>query len=245
MRAFNEYVVFVDESGDHGMLEINSDYPVFVLVFCVFKKDDYIDKIVPALTRLKYDVFGHDMLVLHEHEIRKKGGPFGRMGKTSRENFMEKLNQLVINASFVLIAVVIKKSLFSKTSEYPQNPYACAMKIGLERIFEFLRMQKQADKELHLIFESRGHREDNDLQQEFLRIRSGQNDYKRPLPFQIIFADKKANAAGLQFADMMARPIGLSVIRPNQPNRAMDILRAKFLADSTGKVEGYGMNVLP
>jgi hypothetical protein len=31
-----------------------------------------------------------------------------------------------------------------------------------------------------------------------------------------------------QLADMVARPIGLSVLRPNQPNRAFDILHEKI-----------------
>lgn len=41
-------------------------------------------------------------------------------------------------------------------------------------------------------------------------------------------ADKKTNSCGLQFADLTARPIGLSVLRPNQPNRAFDILQNKL-----------------
>ncbi|WIX32645.1 DUF3800 domain-containing protein [Salinicola sp. JS01] len=34
-RGFSDFVVYVDESGDHGMLNIDANYPVFVLAFCI------------------------------------------------------------------------------------------------------------------------------------------------------------------------------------------------------------------
>jgi hypothetical protein len=70
--------------------------------------------------------------------------------------------------------------------------------------------------------------EDLALEIEFRRICDCQNSLKKPLPFEIILADKKTNSAGLQLADIVARPIRLSVLRPNQPNRAFDILREKI-----------------
>jgi hypothetical protein len=45
--------------------------------------------------------------------------------------------------------------------------------------------------------------------------------------FEIIFADKKTNSIGLQVADLIARPIGLQTLRPDQPNRAYEIIRPK------------------
>ena len=38
---FSDYVVFVDESGDHGMQNIDPQFPIFVLVFCVIVKVEY------------------------------------------------------------------------------------------------------------------------------------------------------------------------------------------------------------
>ena len=74
---YSDYVVFVDESGDHGLVSIDSDYPVFVLDFCVFRKEDYIQNaLVPKVEAFKFEHFGHDLVVLHEHEIRKQQQPF-------------------------------------------------------------------------------------------------------------------------------------------------------------------------
>ena len=47
-RAFSDYVVYVDESGDHSMTSINPDFPIFVLAFCVFHNRLYSEMIIPA-----------------------------------------------------------------------------------------------------------------------------------------------------------------------------------------------------
>ncbi|GLR90886.1 DUF3800 domain-containing protein [Bradyrhizobium iriomotense] len=52
---FSEYIVYIDESGDHGLTNINPDHPVFALAFCVVEKAKYIEKVVPAIQRLKFD----------------------------------------------------------------------------------------------------------------------------------------------------------------------------------------------
>lgn len=69
--AFSDYLVFVDESGDHGMARVDPDYPIFALACCLVRKSDYVEHITPALQRLKLEYWGHDEQVLHEHEIRK------------------------------------------------------------------------------------------------------------------------------------------------------------------------------
>ncbi len=63
----------------------------------------------------------------------------------------------------------------------------------------------------------------------------------------MVFADKKTNLTGLQLADLVARPVGLSYIRPNQ---AFDLLRRKFFCaggrDRVGTgYENVGLMVFP
>jgi hypothetical protein len=70
------------------------------------------------------------------------------------------------------------------------------------------------------------------------------------LPFQIIFADKKVDSPGLQLADLVARPIGLSVLRPSQENRAFEVLKKKFFCSGGRQkvgegYEGWGLKVYP
>lgn len=75
-QRFSDYVVYVDESGDHSLASIDPDYPIFVLALCVFHKRHFSEKIIPAVQKLKFNYFGHDSVVLHEHEIRKQKGVF-------------------------------------------------------------------------------------------------------------------------------------------------------------------------
>ena len=75
-RRFSDFVVYVDESGDHSLVSIDPDFPVFVLALCVIHKRHYAEKIIAAVEKLKFNYFGHDSVVLHEHEIRKQKGDF-------------------------------------------------------------------------------------------------------------------------------------------------------------------------
>lgn len=101
-----------------------------------------------------------------------------------------------------------------------------------------------------MVVECRGKKEDNELELEFRRICDGANRLGRHLPFEIVFADKKVNSAGLQLADLVARPIGLSVIRAGQPNRAFGVLKKKFFCSggrsNVGQgYEGWGLKIYP
>lgn len=60
---FSVYLVFVDESGDHGLETIDQGYPVFVLAFCIIKKTDYTGVLVPALQNFKFKHFGHNQII--------------------------------------------------------------------------------------------------------------------------------------------------------------------------------------
>jgi hypothetical protein len=54
------------------------------------------------------------------------------------------------------------------------------------------------------------------------------------LPFDVLFSDKKAMSSGLQLADLVARPIGLSVLKPGQNNVRLKCLRESFTATGGG-----------
>lgn len=98
---FSDYIVYVDESGDHSLESIDPEYPLFVLAFCIFNKQAYINKIMPAIGEFKFKHFGHDMVVLHEHEIIKAQNSFTILiNQEVRNIFMSDLNKLVDEASF-------------------------------------------------------------------------------------------------------------------------------------------------
>lgn len=236
---FSDYVVYVDESGDHSLASIDTGYPVFVLALCVFHKRHYSEKIIPAVEKLKFNYFGHDSVILHETDIRKQKGEFAFLShRPKRDEFMGWLSEIIVQSQFILIACVVDKARLSRSDGEATNPYHIALDVCLHRLHEFLAERGQRDLQTHVVVECRGKREDRELELEFRRICDGNGSPASQLPFHIIFADKKTNLAGLQLADLVARPVGLSYIRPNQSNQAFDVLKKKFFSRGRhGKVD--------
>ncbi|WMR34735.1 DUF3800 domain-containing protein [Metapseudomonas otitidis] len=225
---YSDWIVFVDESGDHSLESIDEAYPIFALTFCVIRKEEYLQNLIVNLKRLKFDLFGHDKIVFHEAEIIRRKGNFSRMNKESREMLMERLSVIVRDTDFQIFAIVIDKKKHKAKYSKPAHPYHLAMQFGLERINGFLRSKGQDLLITNFIFEARGSKEDDALELEFRRVCDGENYNGKVYPFDIVMADKKSNCEGLQIADLTARPIGLSVLRPDQPNRAYAVLSAKM-----------------
>ena len=242
---FSDYIVYVDESGDHSLDVINPEFPLFVLAFCVFNKGDFLSNVAPEIQKFKFKYFGHDLVILHEAEIRKQHGKFVILrNPVIRAPFFNDLNRVMENAPFTIIASVIRKDLLKAKYIRPDHVYHLAMEFGLERLGSFLSERSQEGRQTHIMVECRGAVEDKDLELQFRRICDGRNYRKQQLPFEIVFADKKINSIGLQFADLVARPIGRKVLDPpEQYNRAWEILEKKLYRFPGYR--GMGLKVFP
>lgn len=243
---FGDYVIFVDESGDHSLSSIDDSYPIFVLDFCIFRKDHYINDIVPRIEAFKFKHFGHDIVVLHERDIRKQSPPFVFLKDPQRrDSFMRDLSALIDQARFTLVATVIDKK--AKLAQYsrPENPYDLALLHCMEQAHGFLESKGHHAKTTHVIVERRGRREDAELEFVFRRIRDGDSRKGKMSGFELVFADKRVNSSGLQLADLTARPIGRHFLDPEQPNRAWEVVEPKFRRSSSGQIEGWGLKFLP
>ncbi|MDP0492027.1 MAG: DUF3800 domain-containing protein [Verrucomicrobiota bacterium JB023] len=223
---FSDYVVYVDESG-HASPDRDPNFPCFVLAFCLFQKSSYLRQIVPALQSLKFRFFGHDMVVFHEREIRKALDDFAILkSRKIRDEFHQDLGSLLQAADFSILHHTILKD----GRHVPEdNLYHLAAQSCLEGLYEKLVELNQQKGRTHVVFEMRGKAEDRLLELEFRRICDGDNKHQRVYPFSPVFASKKCNSTGLQIADLVARPIGLHALKPEQVNRAYDILATKDL----------------
>ena len=94
-------------------------------------------------------------------------------------------------------------------------------------------------------FLKRGEREDRQLELAFLRICAGANALNQRLPFALVMIPKTSNSTGLQIADLVARPIGIKVLRPDQANRAYDIVAKKLRRNPAGEIKDWGLKVVP
>jgi len=236
LADFSDYIVFVDESGDHGLVSIDPQFPVFTLAFCVISKAEYASTVVPAFQSFKFDFWGHDGVVLHEHEMRRQEGEFGflRTDPVLRGNFLTRITGLIEEAPFKIIAATIDKTTLTSRYTTPYNPYEIALRFCMENLLQMMIREGQAGRNMHVMFESRGKKEDNELELEFRRIcaNGARWGYKAPdftwMSFAPRFLPKKVNSTGLQMADLVARPIALKTFRPEQTNRAFDSLSSKI-----------------
>ena len=237
MAGFSQYIVYADESGSPVLGADAKDFPVFVLVFLIVKKTHYIQEVVPRIQQLKFDFVGHDQLILHERDIRRQSGAFAflQVSEVQRIEFVEQLTKIIEGAEIQLCCVIIDKAKLAEKYADPWSPYDLALTFCIEKTAKALRDAGEDETEVNVIFEARGLREDHHLELEFRRIVSGQPKIGNALPvvkrfnWQPRFVDKKSNSTGLQLADLAARPLGLSYMRPEQENRAAKVLQQKMI----------------
>lgn len=234
--TFSDYIVFADESGDHGLVTIDPQFPVFALVFCVFEKQRYVDEVEPAFRRLKFKWFGHDAAILHEREVRKQMPPFDflRTDVATRDAFMADVNAIMGDVPFHAYVSVIDKARLRQRYPEPHNPYDLAMLFCMEKLSNRLVVDGQRDRLTHVLFEGRGRAEDAQLELEFRRVTANQRQWGwrkvnfRRTPLEPVFVPKAANLAGHQLTDLIARPLALRALRPEQPNRAAELVNNRI-----------------
>ena len=235
--GYSDYIVFADESGSPNLDADRQEFPVFVLVFLVVEKSYYVDTLVPQVQRLKFNLCGHDQIVLHERDIRRQSGAFAflQADVARRTALLDAINALIAGARLDVACAVIDKERLRTRYPDPWSPYDLALTFCMERTATFLRDKGQDQTEVHVVLEARGHKEDEMLELEFRRIAAGQPRLGRPsravqrLTWTPVFADKRANSTGLQLADLLARPLGLRHMRPQQKNRAAEIILKKMI----------------
>ncbi len=239
--------VFVDESGDHGLLSIDPTYPVFVLAFCIFDKAEYATTTVRALTEFKFRHFGHDQVILHERDIRKDLGDMVVLRDAARKAaFVAELTDLIAALQFRVVASVIDKPALVRQYANPSSPYHVALQFGMERVLYALnRAHASQAGRVPIILERRGKKEDDELELEFRRVSDALMLTNPGTRLEPVFIPKSSNAPGLQIADLIARPIGRYVMNPAQPNRAFDVISQKMDRSAGGEIKGWGLKVFP
>ena len=245
--AYNDYIIYADESGDPNPASVDANYPVFVLNFCVFRKDEYAASVLPAVTAFKFEHFGHDMIVLHEHDIRRRNPPFALLhDRLTHVAFMNGLNNLFMEMNFDIISAVVDKRRLTEQRSDAADLYLVALQLCLERAHLFLASRGQSGRTTHVVLESRGKREDNEMVRALSQNRSAGAEVAKPTArFEIVFADKKTNSAGMQIADLTAGPIGRHFVRPEQANRAWALLQTKLWRGPQTTANAAGLMVFP
>jgi hypothetical protein len=104
--------LFIDESGDHGLTKVDSDFPVFILSG-ILMNENSCQKITRSLDELKKSIWTNNEIILHSRDIRKCEKEFKLLfDPTVKGRFYELLNDIIKKASFTIFASGIKKKHF-------------------------------------------------------------------------------------------------------------------------------------
>ncbi|MCG8620700.1 MAG: DUF3800 domain-containing protein [Proteobacteria bacterium] len=226
-ETFSDYIVYVDESGTNSLRNINHNYPVFCLAFCVFERQKYSDEVIPALRTLKLRHWDNDKAILHGQEIRRSGS------HKLKAELGEVLNQI----PFSIIASVIRNDRLKARKEQSGKPDEWALLFCMERLVRWLLQKGEADKTIDIVFESRG-KDDDRFELGLYRILNGTHAIPssyasfRSMRFIPSFVPKADNEIGLQVADLVARPIASHELNSEEDKPDYSAIKDKLIQDS-------------
>lgn len=240
-------VVYIDETGDHGMASIDPNFPIFVLTMVIVDIATYTEKIVPTFYRFKLDTFGHEGVILHSRKIRKAQEDFGFLTDPAmRTPFYTALYQAMETSDYNLISVVIRKQKHKdRYGAKARHPYNLAFTFALERLLPLLEGLGQTD--VHLIAEARGKREDAELKLAVLDVVNNGTFYIsatrfKAIRFRLDFRPKAMNIIGTQIADLAGYPISRYALDPKYQGPLLKILLKKFYR---GPGWVFGLKIFP
>lgn len=237
------YNLFIDETGDHGLIKINPDFPVFLLCGVLIDEQEYT-LFKTSFNDIKNRLWGNKEVIFHSRDIRKCDKEFSILFDLQKKKyFYDTLNSVISNSDYTIIASAIDKDEYIKQfGKLSNDVYELALSFIIERSIFYLDDQNQYDIKLNIIIERRGRREDKKLDEHFQRLLSRgtgfvSSEQLKKYNLSIQFKDKKENINGLQLADLTAYPIARYVIEPNRANPAFELFVEKIY-NKNGKRDG-------
>lgn len=226
------YFLFIDESGDHGLKNIDPDFPIFVLCGALFEEQNYF-AFRDHINEVKESFLPGKEVILHSTDIRKKRKEFKvLLDEEIRSNFIEGINQSISNHDFTVFSSVIDKIGFIDSYGKLSEVYEISLSNLVERTVLFMKEQGLEGK-LEIVLEKRGKKEDRELTSHFNAIldngtsKVSVEDLKS-LATRFHFRWKKDNVNGLQLADLLAYPIARQFLHPEKKHPSYEVFEDKF-----------------
>lgn len=241
-------VLFLDESGDHNLTVIDRSYPLFVLGGVIVEQHYAEGPLEEALQDFKRRLFGRDDLILHTADITRNRHGFERLKEREfREHFYCELNALLRRIPFQVVACAIRKDdHLHRYGVAALDPYMLSLDVLVERFC--MEIGNVAGGGV-IVAERRDPTLDRELDIAWLNLKVQGTRYikAKDIESRIVGLNlraKAANMAGLQLADLVVTPIGRKVLGKTI-KEDYRIVEEKFRRSRTGKIEGYGLVVLP
>lgn len=241
-------VLFLDESGDHNLSAIDPQYPIFVLGGVIVDQAYAEGPLTQALNRFKHDLFGRTDIVLHTADISRNRNGFERLADTTfRARFYAQLNALLRELQYTVVACAIRKDAhLARYGVAALDPYLLSLDVLVERFcFDLGHVPGSGV----IVAEKRDPTLDRELDLAWLNLKIQGTRFMQASDVEqrivgLNLRPKHANISGLQLADLVVSPIGRHVLgKPDKPD--WHVVEAKLRRDRAGRVDGYGLVVLP
>jgi len=241
-------VLFLDESGDHNLLAIDPQYPIFVLGGVILDKEYAEGELTRRMNIFKQKLFGTEDVILHTADITRNRSGFERMKEPAfREYFYEELNELMSGLDYRVVACAIRKDEhLAKYGLSALDPYMLSFDILVERLcFEVGRVSRGG----LIVAEERDPTLDRELELAYLNLKIQGTRYIKAKDIidriaGLVLRSKSENVAGLQLADLVVTPIGRHVLG-KRDKEDWRIVEKKLRRSRDGRVEGAGLVILP
>jgi hypothetical protein len=200
------------------------------------------------INSFKESLFGDCSLHLHTADITRNRNGFERLQEaTFRKRFYKELNELMRSLDYEVMACVIKKEAhLQRYGMAAVDPYMLSLDILVERFCILV-----GDKENGglILAEKRDPTLDRQLDLAWLNLKVQGTQYMQASQIEkriqsLILRDKKANIAGLQLADLVVTPIGRHILGKHT-KEDFNIVESKMRRSPHGRIDGYGLIVLP
>lgn len=238
--------LFLDESGDHNLIKIDMQYPIFVLGGVIID-DSYMPILNEKVDNFKDKLFGTKDIILHTADISRNKNGFENLKDTPfRTRFFEELNILMSELEYSIVACVIKKDEHIKQySETALDPYILSLNVIIEKFCLYLKSNKEQGT---IVAEKRDRTLDHELELSWLDLKiRGTKHLKGSVIEDTITSlateHKNLNNNALQLADLIVSPIGRYVLG-KKLKKDFDVIKSKLLLSSKENME-TAITILP
>ena len=169
---YARYRLYLDESGDHTYKFLEDPSRRYLGLLGVWFKqlEDYL-AFSESLERLKRNIFGprpDQPVILHRSDIVNRKGAFGVFcNRDLQESFDSGLLEIIEQANFKMVCVVIDKQEHLEKYHSPFHPYHYCLAAMLDRYSGWLNLKNAVGD---VMAESRGRKEDVQLKQAYRRV---------------------------------------------------------------------------
>ncbi|MEC1427907.1 DUF3800 domain-containing protein [Bacillus sonorensis] len=244
-----EFLIFLDETGDHSLRHIDTEYPIFGLGAVICKTEWYIDKVNPMFDRFKYKFFNKRSVILHSTDIRNSRKDFSIMlNPKVRKSLIDDLNNTVDQAPFVFCASFIDKLEHKGQYVDPDNPYDLTLAFILERAF-FIISKNFPGAKCRIIAESRDKKENDSLRKTFDAYKTHGTGQISASELNFItgldFVSKKENETGHQIVDICLYPLARTYLKGKCHPSVPHFYKKIYKNPKNNSPIGWGIKTFP